>query len=423
MTGAIMNKRSTLFLMLSACIASGAWAQETSQPASTVTTQAETAEAEVDPEFASDRGAPVYLGSVKVYAAMGIGFGSDDNIRAVPDSQPKVSGNYWLYSPSVWADYEAAGQRYAFTYAGSLRRYNDSSKGDIDSHGLSLSGDNTFTARNRLGWQVSHKRAEEDYDSDLTREADEPVQYRLTSVAATYRYGAEGARGRLEFDVGHSEKRYLNRSDITADSDADISNWGIRFLTRLMPKTFAFIEWQEAETDYKSAGSNRDSTQESANLGLTWRATAKTNGALRVGKTRRNYDDPSRADYRGTTWRLTANWAPMTYSRFSLTAGREVGDSTTVFGFGAKEVDSYGVSWNHAWKSYLRTTLSWAREEADYRSSNRTDKTDRFLAGIYYSFPRNYSLGLEFLPSKRESSLNEFDYDRKRYMAVFKANF
>jgi polysaccharide biosynthesis protein VpsM len=423
MIGVIMNKRSTLSFFVAASCAGAVWAQEASQPAPTGALQSETAEAQVEPDFSADRGAPVYLGSVKVYASMGIRYGSDNNTRAVPDSESKTSSNYWLYSPSVSADYAAAGQRYAFVYSGSFRRNNGVSNTDIDSHGVSLSGDNVLTARNRLGWQVSHRRVEEDFDSDLSRVAEEPVQYRLTSVAATYRYGAEGARGRLEFDLGHSEKRYLNRGEITSASDADISNWGIRFLTRLMPKTFAFVEWQESDTNYKTAGLNQDSTQESANIGLTWQATAKTNGALSVGKTRRNYNDASREDYRGTTWRVSANWAPMTYSRFALTAAREIGDSTVVGDFGAKEMDTYGLAWNHAWKSFLRTTLSWSRQESDYRFENRTDKTDRFLAGVYYSFPRNYSVGFEFSPSKRRSNDDAYDYDRKQYMAVFQANF
>jgi polysaccharide biosynthesis protein VpsM len=418
-----------IFLFGTALIAPMVAAQEQGTVSqSAAADQAEPAAASIEPDFSLLRGQAVYLGSVRVFAGLGVRFGTDNNVRAVPDSEPKTSNNYWLYSPAVSADYEAGGQRYEFGLSGSFRRNSATSLNDLDSSAVRLAGDNVISTRNRLGWQVAQTRAEEDFDSDLSREAGEPVSNRTTSAALTYRFGAEGAPGRIEADLGHTEKRYLNRSDITQASNSDSDTMGLRFLIRLMPKTFGFVEWQELKTNtLNDSAENRDSDQRTYSVGLTWIATAKTTGAIRVGRSQRDYERDTVRDFSGTTWQASINWSPLTYSRVSLISARSIGDSG-VGTFGAVVNDTTTLAWSHAWKNYLRTTLSWSHQKASYREDPREDETDRYLAGIYYSFPRNYSLGLEVSPSKRrstgtDSSGKSLDYDRDQYMAVFQANF
>jgi hypothetical protein len=392
--------------------------------------QSQSAESSFTPDFSADRGNPLRFGSVRVYPRLGVRFGSDNNVTQVPDGQPKRDENFWLYSPEVFADYISGGQKYEFGYVGAFRRNESSTADDVDSNALRLAGDNILTTRNRLSWEVSFKEAQEEVgDNDLTTEANEPLKFRLTRFGGTYRYGAEGSAGRLELDVGNTKKRYLSDpGGITDASNFDTTNYGARFLARLLPKTFGFVEVQRQDTryDYGTGGFvSQDSDQTAVNLGLTWRATAKTNAALRVGRVERDYTDASRQDFKGTNWDLSLNWNPLTYSQFSVTAARQVRDSISSASSTSDYIlaDVYSLRWNHAWLARVRSTVTFSHEKSDYENSTRQDKLDKLLVGVYYDFRSYLSFGLEYSPSSRDSTDNQYDFDRKQTMAVIQAKF
>jgi len=379
-------------------------------------------------DFSEDRGLPVYLGSIRVYPKIVASFGSDSNV--FQESTGKTSVNYWQLAPSVFADYESRGQRYEFAYKGSIRDYQSTgANANTDSHQLTLAGDNVFTVRHGLGWRLGHVLAEEDFESDLTRSAGKPVQYRASSADFTYRFGAPGARGRLEFDYGVSDKRYLNERITTSEFDTKVAQYGARFLARVAAQTFAFVELKNINTEYNEAVLKRDNDQKSASLGLTWRATAKTTGVLKLARVDRDYKDTDRKDLKSNTWDIVVNWAPVTYSKFVLTVGRGIGDSSdTTFGDSILQ-DRIDLRWSHSWKSFLRSTVAWNRVVADYSGGEeqRKDTTDKFLLGLYYDFPRNYTIGLEIQPSERSSATTspseDFNFKRRQTMAVFQAKF
>jgi polysaccharide biosynthesis protein VpsM len=187
------------------------------------------------------------------------------------------------------------------------------------------------------------------------------------------------------------------------------------------------VQKQDTDYDYASTSTavSQDSDQTAVNLGLTWRATAKTNAAFRIGRVERDYVDPARKDFKGTNWDLSLNWSPLTYSQFSFTAARQVRDSISSGSAVSDYVlaDIYSLRWNHAWMSRVRSTVALSRERSDYENSSREDTLDKLLMGVYYDFRSYLSVGLEYSPSSRDSTDNQYDFDRRQTMVVLQAKF
>ena len=377
-------------------------------------------------ERGSDEGRPLKFGSVMVYPSLEIKRGYDSNITQASSSQKKESSNYWSLKPAIKADYTSRGDKYALSYSATIDRFDRSSADDVENQNLRFSADNTFTARNAISWGLGLTDAYEARGStDLSTPTDlEPNHYRTKSANAMYRYGASGAQGRLEFDAGLSQKRYLNNRANLRTADFDDHNFGVRFFWRIMPKTSAIFEIKQAETDYLvRAPRSLNSTSRTFLAGLTWDATAKTTGTVKIGRTKRDYSDSARGDFSGSSWEANINWKPLTYSAVDLSTSRAVSDAAATSLADYLTTTSYGIRWNHSWANHLSTKLGLTSLKTDYRGDSRRDKQITKSAGIFYGFRRWVSFGLELSHIDRDSNLALYDFDRRLTSAVVQLQF
>jgi hypothetical protein len=374
----------------------------------------------------SNRGNPMQFGSVMVYPSITVKYGYDDNITQSPDSANKANSSYEQYKAEIAADYETRGDKYGLTYTADIFRYNNSTRDDIENNTLSLNGANNFTARNALNWRLGYTDGFEPRGStDVT--GPDPNHYEDALASATYRYGAQDAKGRIEVDVSRNGRKYLNNRDITAKLDKDTDAYGARFYVRVMPKTQFLIEARQSDTEYRNPAAgglekDLDSKETSYRLGVTWDATAKTRGTFKIGQTQRDYQ--VRQDFKGTTWDLNVNWSPKTYSKVDLTANRSVSD-TTVSNLGTNYLllTSYGVKWQHAWLERFRTDLGFTYLDTEYDGDVRRDKQRTVSAGLHYDFRRWMSIGTEFSYAKRDSTVDANDFNRRQAMAVVRLRY
>lgn len=386
--------------------------------------QADVGAAPADPF--SNRGNPLQFGSVMVYPTLTVKYGHDSNITQSPDSAPKASSNYQQYKAELAADYEARGDKYALTYAADVYRYSNSTRDDIQNNILGLTGANNFTARNAINWRLGYTDGYEPRGStDVT--GPDPNHYEDAIASATYRYGAQDAMGRIEVDLSRNSRKYLNNRDITTKLDKDIDAYGARFYVRVMPKTQLFIEGRRSETQYRTPASGAlekalDNTETSYRLGVTWDATAKTRGTLKVGQTTRDY--AVRDDFKGTTWDLNVNWSPVTYSKIDFVANRSASDTTaTNLNTNYLLLTSYGLKWRHAWLERLRTDVGYTLLNTDYRGDIRRDKQRTVNAGLHYDFRSWMSIGTEFSYAKRDSTVDTFDFNRRQGMLTLRLRY
>lgn len=378
-----------------------------------------------------EHGNPLKFGSVVFYPSAALRFGHDDNITLAPRN-PTGSTTRVLRA-GLLADYEQDGDRYLLGYDGTYNRYQSSSIDNVDNHQLTLQGNNFFTARHALSWQAIYQdghdqRGSTDRDRvggtvSADREPDHFTQWR---IGGTYRYGAEGARGRIEVDAFQNAKQYRNNRDSTRTADVDSRELGFRFLYRIMPKTQLVFELRDANYDYRAANSGLDSTERRYLIGANWTATAATSGSLRVGRTVRDYRE-FRSGFSGLSWEAAINWKPLTYSRFDFTTSRGVTDPvSSLIQTNYVLTTAYGVKWTHDWKSHLRSELGWSQLRSDYDETGATQRKDRvniYQFGVYYDFGRWMNLGLEFNQGRRDSNDPDFDYVQQRTMAVAEVKF
>lgn len=367
------------------------------------------------------------IGNVSIVPTVALRVGRDDNLTQAPESvsQPALSSTFWLVDVGVAADLAYKGDRYSLQYLGAYTRYAASSIDNINVHNLQLQGINVLDVRNAVRWQVG---LIDGYDprgsTDATLLVLAPSHYRTQRAGGTYAYGADGAKGRIEGDAFLSGKKYLNNRASMATADVDATEVNGRFLWRVMPKTSAVLDVRYANFDYVASNAGLDSTSLQLLVGANWDATAATSGSFRVGHTSRKYVE--RQDFSGVAWEAAVTWKPLSYSSWIFTTGRNVSDTTS----GATSVvgdyvlaTSHGVSWSHAWRSNLRTEMSWSHVKSDYIGIVRVDVQDNLKAGVYYRFRSWVSAGFELSHADRRSSQPEFSFKRLQSMAVLRSDF
>jgi len=269
------------------------------------------------PERAADlRAAGVQMGPAVLYPSLGLHFGRDDNIFLQPSGEK--SSNIIVLIPTL--DFVAVnnGQRYGLLYQAEAGRYGDSSADDYTDQRLLAEADVGLGQRGRLDLQAEYLDEHDPRGTGASEGnpllSDNPDVWHSTRLGATFKYGAPGARGRLDLALGAREKHYDNNRATTAARDLDQGDVGVTFLYRVAPLTSLLLQATDADIDYKTA--TLDSTERRYLAGVTWEATAKTSGTVKVGRQKKDFDDTARTDFSGGSWAAAVVWSPLTYSFF-----------------------------------------------------------------------------------------------------------
>lgn len=368
--------------------------------------------------------APIRIGNIDVRPSVQAGYGYDDNVTNA--ERGKKSSSTFSLSPSIRFETEYGASRYALSYAGQAQRYVDSRRDDIDSNTLSLDGDHTLTGRTDLGWTLNYGTGADARNSnDAARDTSTPNEWETTGFAGTFGYGANSAQGRLELDLGRSDKRYTNNRDVTRRLDNSADKLGARFFWRVGPKTRLLAEVQQADIEYDLRTSGRDSTERRYYVGGTWEATAKTTGIVKLGRQTKEFDRSAdgRGDFSGFSWEAQVRWAPRTYSVFNLVTSRATQDSTAISG-GLPDYtldQTYAIRWTHQWSGTVATRVAWALTDSDYEIADRQEDVARLSIGVDYRFSRWLGLSFDYSHQRRDSTQAGTDYNKNLYM--LSANF
>ena len=358
---------------------------------------------------------------VNVTPTLGVSYGTNDNVDLSPSARAR-SSNVLTLTPRVVANTAYKADRYSVGYQGEIIRFQSSSRDNANNHELAATALNVLDTR----LSVNSRLALLDrYDSvgttDRTNISGTPDHWRGVNGAVLVRYGAPGARGRLEAELGAFDKRYQNNRATTADADNLSTNFAARFATRVAPKTTALVEYRHTRFDYKRDVQNLDGTEQRLLVGAEWEATALTSGSFKVGYLDKRYK-AVRPGFGGLTWEGGLRWMPLTYSTVELTTGRSASDPT---GNVTDYVKSafIGARWTHQWSSYVSTRVAYTHNNSDYVGTTRADKTDTLGLEVNYDFRRWMRLGAAYEYSRRDSKDNNFDYDRNLFSLFAEVGF
>jgi hypothetical protein len=179
-------------------------------------------------------------------------------------------------------------------------------------------------------------------------------------------------------------------------------------------------EARRTEIDYKHVDPGLSADENRFYVGATWEATAATTGTIKVGRLERDFKNASLNDFSGSSWEALITWAPRTYSKFDFYSARQTNESTGLGNFILTSVS--GVTWTHAWSSYLNTGVDLRYQKDQYQGFDRNDEIKSLGLKVGYRFRRWLTLGAEYAYSQRDSNLPQFEYNKNFYLLTATAS-
>lgn len=360
--------------------------------------------------------ASIRVGEMLLTPTLGITEAYNDNIRETADGESS-----WITTLNGGLRLSAQERlnTYFVEYAFSSDVFHSSQDDNNTDHFFGAGTHLEFDSRNRLDLNARYANVTSVADTTQLGVEDETE---TTTIGGVYGFGAESARFQLEVGVNQEWLRYVNGGVLNEAKERDVLSGNIIGFMRLAPKTRALVEVRQREFDYEQSGSRRDSTANIYLAGLTWDATAKTSGTIKVGREEKDFDERSIKDQDTSTWEVGVSWQPRTYSTFELVTRK--GFDEARFSETFIETTSSTISWKHDWSSRVSTTAAVTYIEEEFADAiKREDETWIYRAGVDYAWKRWLNVGLSYEYKDKESDLSVREYDRNLVALTLNLSF
>lgn len=345
-----------------------------------------------------------------------IGESYDDNFRAL--NRDIESSWITTLTPAFMLTAEDRNSAYRLSYKAVSETYHSVSEASNTDHDARLEGILALSARQRLHLEASYKRNEDTASTATTGEND---KYHSSKLFGRYDFGAQSAANQLSLAVGQERLRYDNSGDLNADKDRDSLTVTGTWSRALGGSTRALLELRHSDFDYQLADSRRNSTNQAVLAGATWEATARTTGKIRIGYEQKNFDDSRVDDLDSPMWEVSLDWAPRTYSVFTLTTRKAFDEGDD--GADAVESTSTELLWRHEWSSRISSNLSLGIGRQVYEGQERDDDLRSAGLSLTYAVRRWLDLSLGYRYRDNDSSVALESYERNIYLLSLSGSF
>lgn len=336
----------------------------------------------------------------------------DDNIRAVGIGEESS----WVtrISPSVLLEAFDGLNLYQIKYQADAKRYHSSQDDDHVNHSIQALANLVFDHRNRLTLNADHLQTEQVANSFQPGINDE---FSTSTVGAVYGFGVPAATFNVDAGVKHTWRRTDNSGSFNSDREFDSLGLNGILYYRMTAKTRALAEYRHEDVDYRLSGSPLDNERDIALLGVTWDATAKTVGTVKVGQEKRDFNDSSRRDISSSFWEADVTWQPRPLTTISLGThkGTQEGELTAEY----TKTTSYDLGWNQRWNERMHSDVFYSFSEEDFVGQDRTDDVNSMGVQVSYDLLRWATVGLGYTHYDRDSDFPVRDYGRNVYMVNF----
>jgi hypothetical protein len=358
---------------------------------------------------------------LQIIPTLGLSIGYDDNITR--SNILEQSSFLYIISPAIRVELPSDHSILALTAGIDIWRYTDSKVDDRE----------PWYVRGDWAWDISTRQdlnlfAQYSEGSDQrgtgSRQGDIGLipfpldDWKRVDYGGMWRYGAIGARGKLDLRAGGSNLDYTNNRDRTYLFDRDWYYYGGTFYWRVAPKTSLLADLLYTDINYDDADSSSKET--SWMLGVTWEASARTSGTIRYGEQKKKFDNLETRDYNGPTWMASVSWRPRTYSVFTLTTTRNTQEPDGNAQYVVRQ--DISLAWTHEWATRFGTTVDIGYGEDDYRPDVRTDDIWYYGVSAHYLINPHFRLGAGWQGYNRSSDEREFEYTRNIYMLTLEVS-
>lgn len=345
----------------------------------------------------------------------------DTNILSQPDDE--LESWVTVLAPSVQAQAQLDKVKIQFGLVNTTGIYERSSDDNYNDTRVNADVSWELNHRNQLDFSAVYNNTHEDRGTGFSQGAsagriDEPDEYTEVTYAGKYTYGSETSRGRLVLGLTDYDKLYTNHRETTRGRDRHDVGGSATFYWNVGGRTNVLLEAQQKDINYDNDPvgglGTLDSTQTKYLAGVTWEATAKTTGIVKLGQARKDFDSNQRKDFTGSSWEAEVQWAPRTYSVISLNTSREPRETTGMGNF--IDAETYGINWRHGWTNRITSNVFYNISEESYEKAavKRSDDLTSYGVRVDYNLLRWVDVGLSANYSEKESNLNQFDYERNQ---------
>ena len=341
--------------------------------------------------------ASVPIGQMQLIPTISTSITHNDNIVSTETNEKKS----WIttITPNLLLQAETESAAYSLNYGFQKGIYHSSDADNYLDHDLNAVINIIGNSRNRIDLSLGYRAGHDARGAEGSNETS-PLEYNLKTAQAIYSYGGKTAKGRIEASALFEDKDYTNYSTTTDAMEYSKAGAGIAFYYRVTAKTSALFEINRNSVDYDTA--NKDNTNTTGLTGVTWDATAKTTGKIKVGWSKKNFKDDAHDDTSGGTWDALITWNPKTYSTFTFSTGQDFSDGSDATAY--IDTKNYGVNWDHFWNDKLKSVVAFNVVDEDYSGSSKNDKTKILTLGLNHDTKRWLNLGVGYIMTDKDST-------------------
>ena len=338
----------------------------------------------------------------------------DDNIANAPEAErsswislltPKLTAQLLSGPNEYQAALELASGSYLSSSDDSYLDWNFSTAALVE-----LSDRHRFDVKGR--YAAAHEARGTGITEGQGNALTEPADVRLLSVQGAYEYGAQSSRTRLRLSTSYFDKDYRNYEALTQFRTYHSIKLGTELYYNTGANTRLITEISRLHTRYDTIdiSGSRDSDTMNYRLGVRWQPSELTSAELRLGYQNRQFDNPQRQDFSGLAWEMAVQWAPLSYSRFNLSTGRQSKEPDTQGDF-VKETH-YSLFWTHQWQPLFSSSLGVKRTNDDYTGFDRRDRLTSYQLSGKYSLLPQLLLNAGIRLHRNNSSVANIEFDK-----------
>lgn len=360
---------------------------------------------------------PIQIGGLDLIPTLNVDASRTDNMFL--SNSDEVDSELYVISPRLEAIIDTG--RNVFSVAGEVNDadFSATSEDDYTDWRLDANAHLEIDVRNTLDFNAGVFNTREMRGTGFSQGGflpTAPDEYEQTIYGASYQYGTNDSFGRLVLGVDSYDKSYENNRLTTQFRDREDENWTSTFYLNISPRTDILFEYNASDVNYTTdpvvvagVGDSLDSDESYAYVGLTWEATAKTTGTIKVGRGEKDFSDSDREKADGSSWDLALQWEPLTYSVFNISTSRKFDEATGVGD--ALETENYSLNWQHTWSDFVSTTVNIYSSDDKYLGSTRVDDVDNASFRLDFSARRWLDFYVSVSRNELQSSFTTFGYE------------
>lgn len=279
-----------------------------------------------------------------------------------------------------------------------------------------------ITRDTRLSGDLGYSQLHEDRgdpNAPGINAATEPTEYKLFEghAALDQRFNRLTAR----LSGGYSDYDY---DDVPAvlggtidqdDRDHTVYEEALRVGYDVSPDTSVYVQGTINQRDYDleppAAAVNRDSDGYAAVVGSDFRLSNLAQGEVYIGYQSQSYDSPLFSDIDGLSYGADVEWYATPLTTVTFSAASTVEETTTVGASGYLS-QTGGVRIDHELMRNLLINARASYTNNDYEGVTRTDDILGAGLGLDYLVNRNFTLGLNYTYTDRDSDAAADSYTR-----------